>query len=122
MDRRHTDGRRGMSLTEVLDEWQGAAPGFEKTLANVDGRMAGAIMGEYACHEHDVRGALVRPGARTTLCTRVATATFLSAFLARVDTAGLQPLRVTAGARVWGAQDGRAAATLTRESSRCSAP
>ena len=113
MDRRHVDGRRGMSLTEVLDEWQGAAPGFEKTLTNIDGRMAGAIMGEYACHEHDIRGALGRPGARTSLCTTTATDTFLTAFIGRADAAGLPPIHVRAGDRSWGAADGQAVATLT---------
>ena len=115
MDRRHIDGRQGMSLPDVLDEWQGAAPGFEKTLGTVDARMAGAVMGEYACHEHDIRGALGRPGARTTLCTNVATDTFINAMLGRAEAAHLPALQVHAGDRRWGAPDGVAVAKVSGE-------
>ena len=106
MDRRHVDARRGLRRSEVLEEWREASPGFEKTLANVDPRMAGAIVGEYACHEHDVRGAVGRPGARSSLCTVVATDVFVNALLHRVGAAGLPVLQVHTSERKWGAPPG----------------
>jgi uncharacterized protein (TIGR03083 family) len=106
MDRRHVDARRDLRLSEVLAEWKKASPGFEKTLANIDPRMAGALVGEYACHEHDVRGAVGRPGARSSLGTVVATDVFVNALLHRVGAAGLPALQVHAGERVWGPAPG----------------
>ena len=102
MDRRHVHARAAMNLADLLGEWSLAGPGFERTLANVDPRMAGAIVGEYACHEHDVRSAIGAPGARTSLCTTVATDTYINALLARVQAADLPGLRVHAGSNQWG--------------------
>ncbi|HLG68434.1 MAG TPA: maleylpyruvate isomerase N-terminal domain-containing protein, partial [Acidimicrobiales bacterium] len=81
MDRRHVDARGAMDLGELLEEWREASPGFEKALGRIDSSMAGLIVGEYACHEHDVRGALRRPGARGSLCVRVATDTYVDRLL-----------------------------------------
>jgi uncharacterized protein (TIGR03083 family) len=101
MDRRHVDARRSMSLEEILDEWRQAGPGFEKTLGRVDPRMAGALVGEYACHEHDIRSAIRLPGARSSLCTTVATDSYITAMIARVETTDLPALQVNAGDRRW---------------------
>lgn len=116
MDRRHVDARRGLGLDEVLEEWREASPGFEKTLANVDPRMAGAIVGEYACHEQDVRGAVGRPGARSSVCTVVATDVFVNALLHRVGAAGLPTLQVHAGELTWGAPPGDAGSEVRGDS------
>jgi uncharacterized protein (TIGR03083 family) len=109
MDRRHVDARRGMTLEEVLEEWKEAGPGLEHTLGRIDPRMAGAIAGEYACHEHDVRAALHRPGARTTLCTAAAMDAYVNALLRRVEAGGLPALEVRAGDQRWGTEGGGAA-------------
>ena len=54
--------RRGRAVSSLLDEWHEASPAFE-TLMSQRGGLAGLVLDAVA-HEHDLRGALGRPGAR----------------------------------------------------------
>ena len=51
-------------LAELLDEWNRAAPEFETVLAGVPDGIAARIAFDTGAHEHDLRGALGRPGGR----------------------------------------------------------
>lgn len=54
--------RRGASLEELLAEWD-AVP-LEPALLAVDAMQAAQVVFDLTTHEHDLRGALERPGAR----------------------------------------------------------
>jgi len=57
------DRRRGRELTEIVDEWQGLAPQFERFL-DAAGPAAAQAVADVVTHEHDIRQALAAPGAR----------------------------------------------------------
>jgi hypothetical protein len=55
--------RGDRSVDEVLAEWEENGPQVEPTIASW-GVIAGQFVGDAVTHEHDIRGALDRPGAR----------------------------------------------------------
>lgn len=48
----------GKTVAEVIEEWAGAAPGFESFLSSPAGSNASAAVMDVHCHETDVRAAL----------------------------------------------------------------
>lgn len=58
------DERRDRSVDELLDEWSEVAPDFVEMMASDGGRSGGLLL-DVVAHEHDLRHALDRPGART---------------------------------------------------------
>ncbi|MBS2966090.1 maleylpyruvate isomerase family mycothiol-dependent enzyme [Actinocrinis puniceicyclus] len=70
-DEQHTADQvarfRDLALEEVLGRWEAAAPGFERVIAE-RGIWAGAA--DIVSHEHDIRGAVGRPGARDSEAVR----------------------------------------------------
>jgi len=56
---------RGRPLGELLERWCADAPRFEAMLDVVGDRGRQAVA-DVVTHEHDIRGALARPGARRT--------------------------------------------------------
>lgn len=57
------DARRSATIGEVVAEWNEVAPQVEAMAAGF-GPAGHQWVGDFATHEHDVRGALGRPGAR----------------------------------------------------------
>jgi hypothetical protein len=57
-------GRR-LALGELLERWCADAPSFEAML-DVAGDRGRQAVADVVTHEHDIRGALARPGARGT--------------------------------------------------------
>jgi uncharacterized protein (TIGR03083 family) len=55
--------RRGRSISSLLDEWAEVAPAFQAMMIAGGGRLAGMLY-DVIAHEHDLRHALGRPGAR----------------------------------------------------------
>jgi uncharacterized protein (TIGR03083 family) len=58
------DKRRDMSIDEVLADWQRWSPGFEELLAAGPMEITGQALYDAVTHEHDIRHAVGRPGAR----------------------------------------------------------
>ncbi|HEX5266660.1 MAG TPA: maleylpyruvate isomerase family mycothiol-dependent enzyme [Acidimicrobiales bacterium] len=58
---------RGRPIAEVVGTWTEVAPQFEDIIANFE--VWPAVL-DVASHEHDIRGALGRPGARDTEVVR----------------------------------------------------
>jgi uncharacterized protein (TIGR03083 family) len=58
------DKRRGVDAAALLDEWDANGPQFEQMIAGVPMEIAGQALYDAATHEHDIRCALGRPGAR----------------------------------------------------------
>ena len=58
------DRRRDLSIDGLLADWEEWSPGFEQMLAAGPMEITGQALFDAATHEHDIRHALARPGAR----------------------------------------------------------
>jgi hypothetical protein len=58
------DRRHDVPLHELLDQWEQLGPRFETLLAGAPADIAGQALFDAATHEHDLRHAIGRPGAR----------------------------------------------------------
>jgi uncharacterized protein (TIGR03083 family) len=56
--------RRNVTIGELLGDWEHYGPEFEKLLTSAPEEIAGQAVFDAATHEHDVRQAIGRPGAR----------------------------------------------------------
>jgi uncharacterized protein (TIGR03083 family) len=94
--------RAGRSLADVLDEWDEVGPAFEAIMRKVPHAFGGLIYDAVA-HEHDLRGALGRPGARDSDGV-LASLDVLTTMVER-DLAARGPvpgtIRLAAGGRRW---------------------
>jgi uncharacterized protein (TIGR03083 family) len=61
---KQVDARRDTSVDDMLAEWDAQFPRFEEMLAGAPGEIAGQAIFDAMTHEHDIRHALGRPGAR----------------------------------------------------------
>ncbi len=58
------EARRGVPTGALVDEWDANAERFESLLGGAPMEIAGQALFDAATHEHDIRCALGRPGAR----------------------------------------------------------
>jgi uncharacterized protein (TIGR03083 family) len=58
--------RRDHTITQVLEEWSAVAPRLEAAAESFPSPLPTIWILDLTAHEHDVRGALARPGARET--------------------------------------------------------
>lgn len=58
------EARKEDGLKALLAEWAAARPGLEQALLGIDPVQAAQVVFDLTTHEHDLRGALQRPGAR----------------------------------------------------------
>ncbi len=63
--------RQAVSVAEMLQEWQEHGPRFEEMLAGAPAEIAGQAVFDAATHEHDLRNAIERPGARDSRAMQV---------------------------------------------------
>jgi hypothetical protein len=56
--------RQGRDLDALLAEWDAAWPALQEALLAMDPVQAGQVVFDVTTHEHDLRGALGRPGER----------------------------------------------------------
>ena len=63
--------RRHTPVTQIVKEWNGRAPVFEKFL-DPAGDLGRQAVADIASHEHDIRTALSEPGARDSDAVRIA--------------------------------------------------
>jgi hypothetical protein len=61
---RQVDTRRDWSIARVLDEWDTEGAKVEAVMSSFPEAAIGQMLTDAATHEHDIRGALERPGAR----------------------------------------------------------
>ncbi|HEX7165810.1 MAG TPA: maleylpyruvate isomerase family mycothiol-dependent enzyme [Acidimicrobiales bacterium] len=57
------EARRGRAITDVVAEWNEKAPAFEQLLDAIGAAGPQAVL-DVVSHEHDIRCAVARPGAR----------------------------------------------------------
>lgn len=96
---KQVDDRRGRSLADVLDEWNATAPKFEAIMdepeaAGVFVEIPFISVADIAIHEHDLRGALGRPGARDSMAVQIGMKTYITGLRRRHAAAGLGALTV----------------------------
>ena len=106
--------RRTVPLPDVLAEWNEVAPAVE-AMAGAFGKAGFQWVGDQAVHEHDVRGALDRPGARDSETVHVGLRYMVPGFLEAVTSLGLPTLEVRVGDRTWRSDDREPAEVLTVE-------
>jgi uncharacterized protein (TIGR03083 family) len=69
---RQVDERRGTPLPAILDEWADHATVVEPTLDTMPKAFSRTLLIDLVTHEHDVRGALRRPGGRESEAYEIA--------------------------------------------------
>ena len=111
--------RRDWSLAETLDEWTRNSPRLEAVMdePGVQGFpdfMPYLAVADLAIHEHDIRGALDRPGARDSEAVELGMKTYLTGVRQRHANTDLGPLLVVeSDGREWAVGRGDPVATVT---------
>ena len=95
---RQVDERRPRSLSSIVDEWSQAAPRFEAMIEAAPPQLWGLTY-DTVVHEHDLRAAIARPGARDSEGVRVAAELGLNLVKGDLAKAGLPAVRVSFGGR-----------------------
>ena len=92
--------RRGLSPAELIDEWSVSGPRFE-AIAATSKRLAVPLSYDTVVHEHDLRNAIARPGAKDS--SGVVSAMHLGVWLMTNDLNRHQfgSVRFRAGGRDW---------------------
>ncbi|MQA83318.1 MAG: maleylpyruvate isomerase family mycothiol-dependent enzyme [Streptosporangiales bacterium] len=83
--------RRGRSFDELLAEWERHRAAADEAFASP---MGGVLVAEIVSHEHDIRTALARPGARDDEAVRAALDRPLQEIDRRMRDGGLPALRI----------------------------
>lgn len=113
VDRQVTE-RADRDVADLLDEWDAIGPAFEGLMRKLP-QAFGGLAYDAVAHEHDLRGALGRPGGRDTAGV-LASVDLLVAMVERdLAVRGPSPgtLRVQAGERAWVVGDGDPTVSLT---------
>lgn len=100
--------RRDIPVGELLDRWAACEQG---TSAIIDGGVQ-VLLVDVVSHEHDIRGALGRAGARDVSEVPMALGVMLSALKGLIEEAGLKALAVEAGTARWTSHDAPVGCTL----------
>jgi uncharacterized protein (TIGR03083 family) len=94
--------RRDRTLAELLDEWRTSAPPLEEHPERIPGPLQTIWVLDLTTHEHDIRGALGRPGARASEGVRLGLDRLIGEGLRRgVEELGIGPLVVRTPERQW---------------------
>ena len=94
--------RRERPTEAVLDEWSELAPPYSAMVDDFPGRFGAMAVSDITVHEHDLRGALGRPGERDAEEVILSTDFLVTLILhpsARLS--GIGPLEIRAGERDW---------------------
>lgn len=107
--------RRETALDELLDEWARSSAEIEPIVVMFPGRSGPQFVMDAATHEHDLRGALSKPGERDSAATAIGVEFAIGSWVRGVKRAGLPLLAVEAGSRRWVTGEGDAHTTLSGE-------
>ena len=96
------EARKGRRLQDVLAEWEDVGPRFAAMADDFPGHIKSQVVADAATHEHDVRGALGRPGGRDSEGVAIGVEFFVNVFLRPgLEALGLGPLVVRANGWTW---------------------
>lgn len=99
--------RRDQDLTDLLTEWAEHSEAISPFLADpaaagLPDYMPMIVVTDLASHEHDIRGALDRPGARDSSAVQIGLRSHIGGLRQHIAQLGLGPLRIDAvGLREW---------------------
>jgi hypothetical protein len=107
------DARRHVSIAEIVGEWRELGPQLEAMVPSFPPEPASQLVGDLTTHEHDVRGALERPGARDSGGVAIALQFVARNFVKAAAGRNLPPLRLRTPDAEWVAAGAVPTATLT---------
>jgi len=93
--------RKDHSVTDLIEEWTKLAEQVEPTADLIPPGAAQMLVGDAVTHEHDMRGALNRPGARDTDAVWIGLDRYIRLFGKRIKDAELSSVVVRSGEREW---------------------
>ena len=93
--------RKDHSVTDLIEEWTKLAEEVEPTADLIPPGAAQMLVGDAVTHEHDMRGALNRPGARDTDAVWIGLDRYIRVFGKRIKDAELSSVVVRSGDREW---------------------
>ncbi len=94
------DARRGVPIEGLLEEWSTMGPVFEEMAAETR-RLAVPLSYDTVVHEHDLRHAIGRPGARDTSGVMASMDVAVWLMTNDLDRRGFGSVRFRAGGRDW---------------------
>lgn len=115
---RQIDERRGRSLDEVVGEWSEVGPTFEDMIASSP-RAFWGLTYDTVVHEHDLRNAIGRPGARDNDAVRLAARLGLKLVKHDLGRHGLGAVRLIIDGEEAVVGEGEPGLTLTASSFEC---
>lgn len=115
---RQIDERRDRSLAEVVDEWNAVGPTFEAMIAAAP-RAFWGLTYDTVVHEHDLRNAIDRPGARDSDAVRLAARLGLKLVKHDLGRHGLGAFRASIDGEELAVGEGEPGLTLSASSFEC---
>jgi uncharacterized protein (TIGR03083 family) len=109
------DARRHLDIDEIVAEWSALGAQVEAMVPSFPEGPAAQLVGDLATHEHDVRGALERPGARDSDAVVIGLGFVAKNFCTAVAARGFPALRLRAGDSVWSTGTAEADTTVSAE-------
>jgi uncharacterized protein (TIGR03083 family) len=107
------EARRETSVADLVGEWSRTGPQVEAMTARFAGRAGEHLVADVVIHEHDVRGAVERAGARDSDGVHVVLDSLLTSGLASsLAVRGRAALRVRTDGREWTVGPGAPAASV----------
>lgn len=95
---RQVDERRGWSFDEVLAEWRKNAPDLETLMEtgtpDLPAHIPYITVADLVIHEHDIRGALGRPGERDSAALQLGVKTYVTGVRQRHASTDLGPMLI----------------------------
>lgn len=107
--------RRGRSIQEIVEEWRRLTDDAAEVFASFPPPVTASLIGDFATHEHDIRGGLSNREARDSEAVDVAVEWYARQFTKKALDSGLASIRVAAGAREWVRGDDEPAVTVRGE-------
>ena len=107
--------RADRTLEQLLEEWEATEAELRPALAELHPALAGGLVGDVVTHEHDLRGAVRRPGARDSNAARIVLDSYVRFFGRRLKQDERPALEVRAGGRSWTAGPGDPAGYVSAE-------
>jgi uncharacterized protein (TIGR03083 family) len=94
-------GRVDRSIAELIEEWTKLAEQVEPAADLIPPGAAQLLVGDAVTHEHDMRGAVGRPGSRESDAVWIGLDRYVRLFGKRIKDAELSSVVIRSGAREW---------------------
>ena len=109
------DARRPLPLAQLVAEWDEVGPQIEAMLPSFPPEPATQLITDLTTHEHDLRGALDRPGARDSDAVAIGLAFTAPNFLTSIADRDLPALSLRAGDSEWAPDGARPAVSVSAD-------